>query len=509
MDNVLLRRGAGILLHPTSLPGRFGVGDLGPEADRFLDWVQAAGQSLWQILPLHPTGSHDSPYGATSAFAGNPLLISPELLSEQGLVSPAALGDSWPAAAASGSLSQARRSKEMLLRASWERARADRAMLEELEGFRRAPEQAGWLRDWSLFAAVKEKRPGAWTAWPEELRRRRAEALDAARRELAEEIAYQEFVQWLFFRQWARVKTEANRRGIAVLGDLPIYIAHDSADVWARQDLFLLDSSGEPELVAGVPPDAFSSTGQLWGYPLYHWEQMERDGFSWWIARLRKSLATADVVRIDHFRGFAAGWAVRARAENAIAGEWLPGPGRELFETARSALGGIPLVAEDLGIITPDVQALLAALDLPGMKVLQFGFSEDDSDHLPHRYRKNVVVYTGTHDNDTTRGWFASLPEQDRRRVLDYLGGDGNAIEWDLIRAAYASVANTAVVPLQDVFGLESEARMNTPGRASGNWTWRAEAPDFTAERAARLSRLAELTGRSGGRGRAPAPERA
>ena len=328
--NVLSRRRAGLLLHPTSLPGRFGVGDLGHEAVAFLDWARSAGQGLWQVLPLHPTGPHDSPYGATSAFAGNPLLISPELLRDEGLLPDSALKDAGPVAAALGDFAQARRPKEKLFRASWEFSRSRAATLEALEAFRRAPEQAAWLADWSLFAALKEKLPGAWTAWPEPLSRRGPEALEAARRELAEEIAYQEYVQHLFFRQWQRLKAEANRRGVAVLGDLPIYVAHDSADVWARQDLFRLDSSGAPKLVAGVPPDAFSETGQLWGYPLYRWEEMEREGFSWWIARVRQALVLADAVRVDHFRGFAAGWSVSAGAEDAIHGEWLPGPGRRL-----------------------------------------------------------------------------------------------------------------------------------------------------------------------------------
>jgi 4-alpha-glucanotransferase len=280
------------------------------------------------------------------------------------------------------------------------------------------------------------------------------------------------------------------------VGDVPIYIAHQSADVWAHQDLFSLDAAGRPEFVAGVPPDAFSETGQLWGYPVYRWERIERDGYSWWIERLRQALSLADVVRVDHFRGFAAGWSVPAGASSAIGGRWSPGPGMKLFEAARRALGDVPLIAEDLGIITTDVRELLSALGIPGMRVLQFGFSQDDSEHLPHRHVPDCVAYTGTHDNDTCRGWFIGLPAGERRRVLDYLGGEGGGIEWDMIRAACESVARRAIVPLQDVFGLGSEARMNTPGRAAGNWAWRARSEDFTPERAARLRRLAELTGR-------------
>jgi 4-alpha-glucanotransferase len=490
------RRAAGILLHPTSLPGRFGIGDLGPEAERFLEWAVSGGQRLWQVLPLHPT-PYGSPYGASSAFAGNTLLISPEGLREEGLLSLRAEQGVPTFSPESVDFAKIRRWKERLLRTSWEESRANPRVLEELESFRNAPEQAPWLADWALFSALKEKQPEGWTSWSEEIRRRRPEALAAARRELDAEIAYQEYAQWLFFRQWARVRGEANRRGIAILGDMPIYVVHDSADVWVRQDLFLLDASGSPEAVAGVPPDAFSETGQLWGYPLYRWDVMERDGFSWWIARLRQALHLADAVRIDHFRGFAGGWSVPAGAASAIEGKWVPAPGLELFEAARRTLGDIPLVAEDLGVITDDVRRLLSSLGIPGMKVLQFAFSEDDSEHLPHRHVPNAVVYTGTHDNDTARGWFAALSEEERRRALDYLGGDGSAIEWDMIRAAYESVANTAIVPLQDVFGLGSEARMNTPAVAGGNWAWRAAAADFTAARAERLLRFARLTGRS------------
>jgi 4-alpha-glucanotransferase len=448
------------------------------------------------VLPLHPA-PHGSPYGASSAFAGNPLLISPERLREEGLLSAAALERAAALPEERADYEAALEVKEKLLRASWEESRRDARLAGELDAFRRAPEQAAWLPDWSLFAAIERARPVGWTAWPEDLRRRDPVALAAASRELAGEIAYQEYVQFLFFRQWARVKAQASRRGIAILGDLPVYVAHGSADVWANQDLFLLDSSGRPELVAGVPPDAFSETGQLWGYPVYRWDEMERDGFSWWIARLRQALVMADAVRIDHFRGFAAGWSVPAGARTATEGAWVPGPGRKLFDAIRAALGDLPLVAEDLGVITQDVRDLLAATGIPGMRVLQFGFSEEDSEHLPHRHAANSVVYTGTHDNDTARGWFAALPEEDRRRALDYLGGDGTAIECDLIRAAYESVARMAIVPLQDVFGLGREARMNTPGQARGNWTWRASASDFTAARAQRLRRLASLSGRT------------
>jgi 4-alpha-glucanotransferase len=491
-----VKRSAGVLLHPTSLPGRFGVGDLGAEAERFLEWAASAGQSVWQVLPLHPA-PHGSPYGASSAFAGNPLLISPERLGEEGLLSAEALAGVPESPGGRVEYGAVAEWKAKILRASWEESRRDPRVLAEVEAFRRAPEQASWLSDWSLFAAVARERSGDWASWPDGLSRRDPDALASARRELGAEIAFQEYVQFLFFRQWRRIRARANGLGISILGDLPIYVTFDSADVWARRELFALDEAGKPVLVAGVPPDVFSETGQLWGYPLYRWEEMERDGFAWWISRLRQALVLADAVRIDHFRGFAAGWSVPAGAATAVEGEWRPGPGRRLFDAARRALGEVPLVAEDLGVITDDVRELLSAVGVPGMKVLQFGFSEDDSEHLPHRHLARSVVYTGTHDNDTARGWFAALAQEERGRVLEYLGGDGSAIEWDLIRAAYESVADTAIVPLQDIFGLGNEARMNTPGVASGNWTWRADAAGFTRQRAERLRRLAKLTGRS------------
>ena len=493
----MARRSAGLILHPTSLPGPFGIGDLGPEAEKFLDWAASAGQGLWQILPLHPTGPGDSPYAASSAFAGNPLLLSPERLREEGLLSRADLADVPVFPRDRVDYASVRSWKERLLRRSWKRFLERAGAREELETFRIAPERAPWLSDWAFFAALKTRLAGTWTSWREGLSRRRSEALAAAARELADEIAYQEYLQLLFFRQWERVRVHASHRGIAILGDVPIFLAHDSADVWARRELFALDESGTPEMVAGVPPDSFSAAGQLWGYPLYRWERMEEEGFAWWISRIRTGLSAADILRIDHFRGFAACWGVPAGEKTASNGRWLPGPGRRLFDAVRAELGEVPIVAEDLGTITRDVRELLAALGIPGMKVLQFAFSQTDSEHLPRRHVANAVVYTGTHDNDTARGWFAALPAAEKARALDCLGGDGSEIEWDMIRAAYDSVADRAIVPLQDVFGLGSQARMNTPGRARGNWTWRALDTDFTEARAARLKSLAESGGRA------------
>jgi 4-alpha-glucanotransferase len=471
-------RAAGILLHPTSLPGRFGIGDLGPMAERFLDWLASAGQTIWQVLPLGPTGHGASPYGALSAFAGNPLLISPEKLVDDGHAPLSALEEAPDFPADRVDWERVREWKDRLSRRAWEQASESARVREDLEAFRSAPEQRGWLADWARFAARNEVGPGA--------------APDV----LAAEIGYQEFLQLTFFHQWDRLHREARRRGIALFGDVPIYVAPGSVDIETHPDLFALDENGNALDVAGVPPDFFSETGQLWGYPLYRWDRMAREGYGWWIERLRAAFRMTDIVRLDHFRAFAAYWAVPAGETTAVNGRWLPGPGRRFFNAVRRSLGNVPLVAEDLGTITPDVRQLLAKLGIPGMKVLQFAFSEADSPYLPHRHVPNAVVYTGTHDNDTTRGWWGTLDSDSRARVRDYLGSAGVEIEWDLIRAAYASVADRAVVPLQDVFSLGSEARMNTPAEAEGNWGWRAQEEDFVNDRNARLRRLAELTGR-------------
>jgi len=471
-------RAAGILLHPTSLPGRYGIGDLGPMAERFLDWLASAGQSIWQVLPLGPTGYGASPYGAVSAFAGNPLLISPERLADEGHVSRSALEEAPDFPVERVDWDRVREWKDGLLRSAWRQASQSPSVREELERFRSAPEQQSWLADWVRFAA------------------RHAVGADAAPDTIASEVEYQEFLQLTFFRQWDRLRGEASRRGISLFGDVPIYVSPGSVDIETHPELFALDEKGHALDVAGVPPDFFSRTGQLWGYPLYRWDRMAKDGYAWWIDRLRAAFRMTDIVRLDHFRAFAAYWAVPAGETTAVNGRWLRGPGKKFFDGVRRELGNVPLVAEDLGTITPDVRRLLARLGIPGMKVLQFAFYEADSPYLPHRHVPNGVVYTGTHDNDTTRGWWGTLDADARRRVHDYLGSSGEAIEWDLIRSAYASVADRAVVPLQDVFGLGSEARMNTPAEAKGNWSWRAREEDFLNDRNARLRSLAELTGR-------------
>lgn len=483
----MAERRAGILLHPTSLPGRWGIGDLGPEADRFLDWMEAAGQDLWQVLPLGPTALGNSPYATLSAFAGNPALVSPERLVEEGLLD---------AAEPSGSLEE----KHALLRRSWERFRegkAPAAIAGEFEAFRFGPERAPWLPDWSLFAALKARHEGvSWLEWDAPLRLRDRGALARAESELADEVGYRAWLQFLFSRQWDRVREEAARRGIRILGDVPIYVALDSADLWARRDLFLLDEEGRPTAVAGVPPDYFSETGQLWGNPLYRWDRMADEGYAWWIERMRANAALADALRLDHFRGFAAYWEVPAAAETAAEGRWVDGPGKFLFDAIGKALPDLAIVAEDLGLITEDVRALRRACGFPGMRVLQFAFDGSGNEHLPHRHGTDCVVYTGTHDNDTTRGWFASLDRESKERVLLYTGADKAGVVEGLIRAAYVSPAAAAVVPVQDVLDLGSEARMNVPGKAEGNWGWRLSPGQLGENEAARLARLAEVAGR-------------
>ncbi len=489
-------RAAGILLHPTSLPGRFGIGDLGPEVDRFLDWAHDAGQRWWQVLPLGPPGGHNVPYSCLSAFAGNPLLISPELLLGQGLLDPTDLDDPPPFSEERVDFEAVKPWRSDLLRRSWQnfQDRAEPEDRQRLAAFCQAPENA-WLEDWAIFMAGRRRHPdGGWWDWPEDLKRREKEALDALCQKERDEIAYQCYLQWQFFSQWDRVREEAGQRGIRIFGDLPIYVAWDSAEVWANPQLFELDDDGHPLAVSGVPPDDFSETGQLWGNPLYRWDLMAEDGYAWWNARLSANLRTCDRLRLDHFRAFAGYWSVPAGDETAENGTWIDGPGMSLFETWRETFGDLPLVAEDLGVITPDVVQLRRDAGLPGIKVLQFGFGKTDSDHLPHNFERRSVVYTGTHDNDTTRGWYRELDRETKRRVRRYVGS--GKIHRTFIRLAYTSVAELAIVPVQDVLGLGGEARMNTPSVAEGNWAWRLASDALSAKSAERLRTLAELTGR-------------
>jgi len=488
---LLDRRRAGVLLHPTSLPSRFGIGDLGPAAFDFLDYLKRARQSLWQVLPLGPTGFGDSPYASPSAFAGNPLLIAPEPLLAEGLLSEDELHDLAALPADRVDFGSLKPLKQHVLQAAFERGR--HSLRRALEHFRHA--HAHWLDDYALFSALQDELGPPWTDWDAPLRARAPAALAAARERLAERVEFHEFGQYLFFTQWAALRDRARGLGIAIMGDIPVFVAHDSADVWAHQHLFKLDKRGQPVVVAGVPPDYFSAAGQLWGNPLYDWKLMAREGYAWWIARCRHLLELVDLVRIDHFRGFEAAWEVPADATTAIGGRWVRGPGDAVFIAIAAALGvgQPPVVAEDLGLITDEVRVLLKATGFPGMKVLQFAFGDDaNNPYLPHNYQDpNCVVYTGTHDNDTTRGWLATASKHEREHLARYLGADRPQTTEALMRLALSSTANTVIVPLQDVLDLGSQARVNTPGARVGNWTWRVRADQLEPERA---DCLAEMT---------------
>lgn len=491
------QRRAGILLHMTSLPGPFGIGDAGPAATRFADWCGAAGFGVWQCLPPGPVGRGWSPYSATSVFAGNPLLVSPRRLEQAGWL---AAGGAAPRVRATTRVDfpAVQRRHAGWLREAWSgfRRRAVPGQHRAFEAFVEHPDQS-WLEDWALYSALKKRFDGAsWNAWPEEMRRRQPAALELARRDLTDELAFHRFVQFAFDRQWRALRRMLRRRGIELLGDLPYYVALDSADVWSHQELFDLDAQGRPLRVGGVPPDYFSEQGQRWGDPVYRWDRMRQRGFAWWIARIRSNLRRFDRLRLDHFRGFAAYWEIDAAEPTAIRGRWVPGPGAELFDGLSPALGTGRFVAEDLGSISDDVVALRESLGLPGMRVLQFAFENADSEHLPHRHPRRCVAYTGTHDNDTIRGWLAGLDNATRQRVTRYLGLPWERAPEGLIAAAYASPAALTIVPLQDLLGLGSEARMNRPGVATGNWVWRVPPGRLTPKLARVLRGLAEEHGR-------------
>jgi 4-alpha-glucanotransferase len=489
-------RHAGLLLHPTSLPSRYGIGDLGDELLEMLDWAKAAGFTIWQTLPLNPPGFGNSPYGCLSSFAGNPLLISPQLLLQDELLPPNALDDVPSFDENVVDFNAVTEFKNALLRKSYLHF-IDNARAEHRADLAKFSREHIWLSEWGLYAALKERNEGRqWSAWDRPLATRQPEALAAAERELAPEIRFHNYVQWLFFRQWSAVREAAEARGIRIMGDVPIYVACDSADVWANRELFQLDADGEPTVVAGVPPDYFSETGQRWGNPLYRWDLLRQEHYRWWVARIRAALRFADIIRIDHFRGFAAYWEIPASEPTAIHGRWMPGPGRALFDAIRDALGDVPLVAEDLGFITPEVHELRRTIGVPGMKILQFAFGQVNSPHLPHCYEPGTVVYTGTHDNDTARGWFETTSADEQEMARAYLGAGREEIEWAMIRAAWTSVAHTAIVPLQDILGLGGEARMNRPGDSSDNWAWRFVPGALTRDRADRLRKLAEISGR-------------
>jgi len=492
-------RVAGVLAHPTSLPGPFGLGDLGPETSRFLDWAAEAGFGLWQLLPLSPTGPGYSPYSSPSAFAGNPWLISLERLREDGLLT-GEVPQGTPASTDRVDYAGVARTKVPLLRECWDRFQnnAAREMRTEFESFVEDPEQRPWLEDWVLYAALVTRLPGhSFREWDPELRTRKPAALRQAARELADEIGYQRFLQFLVDRQWKTVRRRAHERGISILGDVPFYVAGDSADVWARPEIFQLDPDGRPAKVAGVPPDYFSETGQLWGNPIFDWQRLAATDYGWWIDRLRANLRFADRLRLDHFRAFAAYWEVDPNATTAIDGRWVDGPGDRFFDSVRRALGDLPFVAEDLGDIDDSVRSLRDRYDLPGMRVLQFGLTDDTSEHHPNQHVENCVVYTGTHDNDTSRGWFETLDPDTRDSLQRALGAGPEEIAWKLVECAFDSRANTAVIPLQDLLGLGGEARMNVPGVEDGNWTWRVRKESLTLRLAADIRKALTRTERT------------
>ncbi len=493
-------RASGILLHPTSLPNRYGIGDLGLEAYQFVDFLARGGQQLWQLLPLGPTGFGNSPYMSFSTMAGNPLLISPDLLKEHGWLSEDDLREVPDFPLDAVDFDRVIPWKMKLLRKAAQnfQAQASEIQRKEFEGFCRG--KADWLDDYALFTALIETQASpVWTDWSAELRDRKPEALDQACHDLAEEIAFQKLLQFAFYRQWGELKSYANAQNIRIIGDIPIYVAHNSADVWAHPEVFQLNAETKlPAEMAGVPPDYFSDTGQLWGNPVYDWDYLESTNFAWWVRRMKETLAHVDLVRLDHFRGFESFWSVPAGEKTAINGTWVQAPGYKFFETVARELGSLPILAEDLGDINQPVLDLRDHFQFPGMKILQFAFMFDSNNfHLPFNFNRNFVVYTGTHDNDTTLGWYEKASDYEKDRFHQYLGCDGpHGVHWDMIRLALSTIADLAIIQLQDVFGLGSNARMNIPGQAENNWIWRFRQEALTQEYSDRLKAMTQIYGR-------------
>lgn len=494
----MAERASGILLHPTSFPSRGGIGDFGPAAYEFVDWLASARQGLWQVLPLGPVGYGNSPYSSISAFAGNPLLVSLERLADRGLIERNRVL-ALPQSVAAVDYERVRATKIPLLQ------EAARNFLSSADGGRRSTferfcrDNSWWLEDYVLFVALRRRYPdGAWNRWPRELARREPGAIERARNEMGEQLQVSRAIQFFFFEQWRALRRACAERGIRVIGDVAIFVSYDSADVWTHPDIFRLNGNLEPEVVAGVPPDAFSVTGQRWGNPLYRWDVLRSRGFDWWVQRMHWALETCDIIRLDHFRGFEAYWEIPAGEETAVHGHWVKGPNDDLFHTLRHALGRLPFIAEDLGFITPEVHALRDRFGLPGMKVLQFAFGNPGAHiYLPHRFDANNAIYTGTHDNDTTPGWWQhSATDDEKRAVRAYAGSDEEGMHWALIRCAEASPARFCIIPLQDVLGLGSEARMNIPSHPEGNWAWRYQPGALRPEHAQKLATMAEVADR-------------
>lgn len=498
-------RSAGILLHPTSLPSRYGIGDLGSSAYQFVDFLVAGRLSLWQMLPLGPTGYGDSPYQSFSAFAGNPLLISPDRLVADGFLPAKAIEKVPDFPTGQVDFGPVIDYKRDLLRAAHDYFQENATPAQRDAYSRFCLNTSYWLDDYALFMALKEHHKdqdgGVWNTWPRPIAKRQVKAMKQWTRDLANDIESHKFQQFLFYKQWLELKSYANKQGIKIIGDIPIFVAYDSADVWSHPELFHLSKDGSPSVVAGVPPDYFSATGQRWGNPLYNWEKIAAENYDWWVKRIHMNLVQADIVRIDHFRGFEAYWEIPATEPTAVIGRWVKGPDAAFFEAIQAKLGELPIIAEDLGVITPEVEELRDRFTFPGMRILQFAFGgERNSSFLPYNYIKNTVVYTGTHDNETTLGWYLNATEDERDHVRRYTVSSGRDIVWDLIRLAYASVADITVIPMQDVFVLGNEARMNFPGKEGGWWRWRYTREMFSARAsgiALGLAELAHLYGRA------------
>lgn len=470
-------RSSGVILHPSSLPGPDGIGDLGPEAYRWVNFLSGAGCTLWQVLPLGPTGYGDSPYQCFSAFAGNPFLVSPSLLLDEGLLTRDDLADRPKFPSGVVDFGPVIQWKLTLLDRAFKRFRKSTSTKRKAAFDEFQAAQKEWLPDFALFMAIKETQGGiSWDNWPSGLRRRETAALEAFKSQYGETVERHTFRQFVFFNQWQALHTYAAQKGISIIGDVPIFVAYDSADAWSHPELFYLDEAGKPTVVAGVPPDYFSPTGQLWGNPIYRWDVHEKTDYAWWIARIKAVLGVIDILRIDHFRGFAGYWEVPAGMPTAEKGRWVPGPGEKLFTAIRESLGGLPIIAEDLGEITPDVIKLRDSMGLPGMKIFQFAFASDPDDpFLPHNYPAHCVAYTGTHDNDTSLGWYLSASEKESDLIRRYMARSGEDISWDMIRGIWSSSAEYTLAPMQDLLKLGTEARMNYPGRPSGNWSWRMD----------------------------------
>lgn len=497
----MTRRGSGILLHLTSLPSRFGIGDMGPWAYRFADFLAETRQSYWQILPLTPPNPyHYSPYHSPSAFAGNPLLISPEWLVRDGYIEEPEITQAPEFSPDRVDFPAVISFKRRMLDKAFTRFRKEEASQEYLVFCR---DHGGWLEDFALFSALSGHRPeDTWCDWPADLRDRHPQALDSARIDLAEAIEKVKFFQFLFFRQWSALKRYANDRGIHVIGDIPVYVDYNSADVWANPELFRLDENKRPVVVAGVPPDYFSATGQLWGHPIYDWQALQQTGYEWWLSRIQHTMALCDINRIDHFRGLVAFWEVPAQDDTALNGRWVDVPVCDFFHAVLKRFAALPIIAEDLGVITADVREMIRYLGFPGMKILLFAFGSDLASHpyAPHNMDKNCIVYTGTHDNNTVRGWFDNeATDDEKNRLFQYLGREvtPEALPWEMIRLGMMSPANTAIFPLQDLMGLGQEARMNLPSQKPGNWLWRFSPEMLTREIADRLRDMTIIYGRA------------